>query len=109
MIKKTTKWLDPILLVGVLVSVAIAVGMVLLGNDTISSLVVGLISTTITLLVDIVARIGKHEDTTIESARLSHILSDEPLAEKLRDIMEIYSKIRQYEFDYYNFSLKDDC
>lgn len=102
MTKKKMQWLDPILAIGVLVSIAIGFSMVVLGNDTVSSLIVGLLSTIITLLVDAVARIQELENTTIESARLSHLLSDGPFAEELRKIGEIYLGIKKFGFDYYD-------
>lgn len=43
------RWLDPILIIGLIISILIGVGMVLTGNDSILGLLVGLLSTIITL------------------------------------------------------------
>lgn len=65
MTRKVARWLDPVLLIGLFISIAVAVTMVLSGNDTLSSLIVGLLSTIVTLLIDIVARIQKAADSIL--------------------------------------------
>jgi len=55
--KQVAHWLDPILLIGLFISITVGVTMVLSGNDTLWGLTVGLLSTIVTLLIDIIARI----------------------------------------------------
>jgi len=102
MFRRITRWLDPILLIGLLVSVAVGVGMVLTGNDTLSGLTIGLLSTIVTLLIDAIARIQKAEHSFLEAAGLSRILSDESIGETLREMANYFEAIRKYNFDHYS-------
>ena len=61
MLKQIVYWLDPILLVGLFASISVSAVMVLSGNDTLSGLTIGLLSTIVTLLIDIIARIQRTE------------------------------------------------
>ncbi|HKZ86373.1 MAG TPA: hypothetical protein VJ793_22310 [Anaerolineae bacterium] len=101
MLKQVTRWLDPILLIGLFVSLSVGVGMVLTGNDTLSGLTIGLLSTIITLLIDIVARIQKAEDSFVNMAGLSQVLSDEAIGKALRDIADSYDATRKINFEHY--------
>lgn len=69
------RWLDPIILIYI-VSITISVGMIILGNDSVQSFIVGLLSTLLTLLVDIIARLQRTEANLLEAAKFSHIISD---------------------------------
>lgn len=64
MFKRLITWLDPIILIGLIVSISTSVIMVWTGNDTISGLTIGLLSTIVTLLIDIIARVQKAEIAT---------------------------------------------
>lgn len=66
MSKSMLRWIDPILVIGLCISVAIGVLMVLSGNDSALGLAVGLLSTIVTLLVEIIARIHKVERAFLE-------------------------------------------
>lgn len=68
MLKDILQRVDPILLIGIIASVFIGIVMVLSGNDTLSSLTIGLLGTIITLLVDVVARIQKSEGLLSEES-----------------------------------------
>jgi hypothetical protein len=86
--------------------------MVLSGNDSISGLTVGLLSTIITLLIDVVARIQKTEDSFATAAGLSKILSDETLGKSLRDIANSHEVIKKYNFPHYaklTLDVIDEC
>ena len=56
------RFLDPILVIGTAVSIGVSVILVLLGQDQISSLLIGLVATAITLLIDIIARLDQAEE-----------------------------------------------
>ncbi len=99
--KQIGKWADPILLIGLLVSILIAIGMVLIGNDTLSSFIIGLLSTIITLLIDLVARINKAESNLIGAQKLAQILSNEPISQDLQELARNYGLIKEYDFDLY--------
>lgn len=94
-------WFDPILLIGLFISIGVSVTMFLTGNDTINSMIVGFLSTIVTLLVDIIARIQKVESTILEANNLSKLFSDERLANALREIAHNYATLKDYKFDHY--------
>lgn len=102
MFKRITRWLDPILLIGLLASVVVGVGMVLTGNDTLSGLTIGLLSTIVTLLIDAIARIQKAEHSFLDAAGLSRIFSDESIGETLREIANYFEAIKEHNFDHYS-------
>lgn len=112
MFNQIGRWLDPILLIGLFVSIAVGIGMVLTGNDTTWGLTIGLLSTIVTLLVDIIARIQKVEDSVIDAAELSRILSDESIGKTLRQIANSYAAIKKYNFAHYRTiadTVIDEC
>ena len=84
------KWLDPVLLIGLFISIAVATGMIVLGNDTVQSFIVGLLSTIIALLVDIITRIQRTEYSVLEATRLSQIVSDENISPFLLRVAQHY-------------------
>ena len=100
--KQKTLWLDPVLLIGLFISIFISVAVVLISNDTISSLIIGLLSTIITLLVDIIARIQKAEGAFLDAAGLSRILSDKYIGSSLQDIAYSNESIKRYNFEHYD-------
>ena len=71
MSKRLSDLIDSILIVGVFISIAIHLGMVLTGNDTLSGLMTRLCSTIITLLIDIIARLQKAEANLLEAAKFN--------------------------------------
>jgi hypothetical protein len=91
-------WTDPIFLVGLIVSIAIALAMVLLGKDDILSFLVGLAGLTITLLLDLIDRLQKTEDRFLVAAELSHLLMDDELRQSLQDIAGNYCKMEAFSF-----------
>lgn len=95
------KWLDPVLLIGLFISIAVATGMIVLGNDTVQSFIVGLLSTIIALLVDIITRIQRTEYSVLEATRLSQIVSDENISPFLLRVAQHYHNIKAYKFDTY--------
>lgn len=112
MFSKISRWLDPIILVGLFISIAVGVGMVLTGNDSLWGLTIGLLSAILTLLVDLIARVQKAEDSFLEAANLSQILSDEYIGKRLQEIADSYSKIREFNFEHYNAiadAFLDEC
>lgn len=105
-------WLDPIILIGLFISISISVGMVLTGNDTLSGLIVGLLSSIITLLIDVIARIHNSQETLLKATNLSELFADKLIGEKIQEIASFYIAIKKYEFEHYqkiaNTTL-DDC
>lgn len=112
MLKQITRWLDPILLIGLTISITISIVMVLTGNDSLSSLIIGLLSTIITLLIDVAARVQKAEKVFLDAAGLSRILNDKFIGSSLQEIANKYENIKSYNFNHYNNiaeSAIDEC
>ncbi|MGC1375038.1 MAG: hypothetical protein WA821_02375, partial [Anaerolineales bacterium] len=102
MFKQITRWLDPILLIGLTISITISVVMVLTGNDSLPSLSVGLLSTIITLLIDVIAKIQKAENAFLDAAGFSRILTDKFIGSSLQEIADRYEKVKSWNFSHYN-------
>jgi hypothetical protein len=98
---KLFRWLDPILLIGIFISITIAVGMVLSGNDTLSGLMVGLLSTIITLIIDQIAKTHKLADLYTKSHDYSILLSDEIIKNFVQKIAKNYDFVKKYNFELY--------
>jgi hypothetical protein len=62
------RFLDPIVVIGTIVSIALAVILVLIGQDEVISLLVGLVIACMTLLIDIIARLKGSEEKIINSS-----------------------------------------
>jgi uncharacterized membrane protein len=62
------RFLDPIVVIGTIVSIALAVILVLIGQDEVLSLLVGLVIACMTLLIDIIARLKGSEEKIINSS-----------------------------------------
>ncbi len=102
MFAKAFRWLDPILIIGLLLSITIGVAMVLTGNDTIHGLTIGLLSTLTTLGVDLIARLHRSEQSFIEATGLMQMLSDQSLGESLKEIANNYKVIKRYDYDVFS-------
>ena len=66
MFRSITRWLDPIIVIGLIISIAVGILMVWGGNDTLSGLTVSLLATIVTLLVEIIARIHRAEYSLLQ-------------------------------------------
>jgi hypothetical protein len=99
--KGIVKWIDPILLVGLFISILISIGMVLVGNDTINSFIVGLLSTIITLLVDLITRLNRAEQNVIETQKFAQILMSGPISQDMQMLARDYEIIEGYDFELY--------
>jgi hypothetical protein len=100
--KGAAVWIDPILLIGLFISITITVLLVWSGNDTLSGLIVGLLSTIITLLIDLIGRLQKAEKTFLDVARFEQILANPWVGKILREQTELYSKIYSFKFPHFN-------
>lgn len=91
---------DPLLIVGIVISIALALILVLLGQDEVSSLLVGLITTTITLLIDTIARLRETENRILQATALGNLLSnDEKLHSAMHQIAKSYVAVQKSGFD----------
>ena len=112
MIEKT-KSLDPFLAIGIVISIALAVILVLMGQDEVQSLIVGLIITAITLSVDVIARLKETERKVLQGTALGTLLLDnQKLHTILHQIAKSYQVAQQSDFDLFVERSKDavlDC
>lgn len=71
------RFLDPIVVIGVVISIALAIILVLMGQDQAISLLVGLSITTITLLIDNISRLKESEAAIIQISehKIGHLAS----------------------------------
>ncbi len=94
------RFLDPIIVIGIIISVALAIILVLIGQDEAISLLIGLVLTAITLLVDIIARIKESEKNIIQASTLETLLVKNPsLLSIVSQIAHDYEAIRKLQFD----------
>jgi hypothetical protein len=99
---------DPFLTTGVVISIALAVILVLSGQDEVSSLMIGLTVTAITLLIDVIARLKNTEDHILQATTLgSLLLSDTELHQTIRQITQSYLSAQDSEFDLFIQRSKD--
>lgn len=97
------KRLDPILVIGTLVSIALTVFLLLAGVETIDGLLIALVSTVITLLVDVLARLGDIEERILRAIALERLLaSDEELAIVIRQLVEDYLTAKEWPFELFS-------
>lgn len=99
--KSLTQLFDPFLLIGIVFSIALSFFLVLIGQDEINSLMVGLIATLITLAVDIIARFRETEERILKAITGGEVLlKDESLHSKCRQIAKLYFDIQKNLTDY---------
>ena len=100
MLSRLLRSIDPILAVGVTFSIALAVVLVLIGQDQVTSLLIGLVVTTITLLIDTLGRQKDSEQRIVEAFELGRALSSNPrLIEITRQITEDYHTVEKLASD----------
>jgi len=86
--------MTPVLLIGVAFSVLLSVILVVLGIDTSNSAIIGLVGTTISLLLDLMLRVGKMEQKLIAAGGLSReMVKDPQLFSALTSMATDYHKI----------------
>ncbi|MEW5870999.1 MAG: hypothetical protein AB1894_17125 [Chloroflexota bacterium] len=111
--RKIIKQVDPILLIGITISILISVILVFVGQDEVNSLLVGLVLTTITLIIDGFTRIKEVERNTIQALGLEESLTKYPfLFSTLFQIAKDYESVRNLEFDFFKHGADDvllDC
>lgn len=95
--RKSILQLDPFLTAGIIVSIALALILVLLGQDEVNSLIAGLLTTIITILIDLVARLKDTEHKVLEASKLGDILSENK---------ELYSLLNQIAISYLSIKNK---
>ncbi|MCP4366853.1 MAG: hypothetical protein GY797_01880 [Deltaproteobacteria bacterium] len=96
------EFLDPIIVIGVIISVALAVILVLIGQDGATSLLIGLVLTTITLLIDVISRVKETESNIIQASTLETMLTRNPfLLSAVSQIAKDYGVVKKSGFDFF--------
>jgi hypothetical protein len=86
--------MNPMLLVGVAFSILLSVILVVIGVDTANSAIIGLVGTTISLLLDLMVRANKMEQNLIKAAGLSReMVGDPQLFAALSSIASDYHRV----------------
>lgn len=111
--KNKFSFLDPTLTIGVLVSIFLSFILVLLGNDEISSLVVGLSITLISLGIDVIGRMKETEKKLLRAVKLGSLLdANGELHSIISEIVESYLASQKISLDLFKQRSKDallDC
>lgn len=97
--KRKYRFLDPIIATGIIFSVAVAMIMVIIGQDSALSLLCGLITTTITLMIDVIARLEESETNILKSSALGTSVSSDPsLLSSIRQIVDDYLAVKSHRY-----------
>jgi hypothetical protein len=105
--------LDPTIVIGVIISLFVSVILVLIGQDGISSLIVGLLITTITLLIDAISRINEGEKRILNASLLdSAVMDDHTLLSAVSRLIGDYKLVKGLEDNFFLTKANDvlmDC
>lgn len=102
------KTIDTFQIVGFALSIAISVGLIATHQDTIQSVILGLILTTLTQLFDLQIRHGNSEDRLMQANALSQALySDAWLLEYIQEIVNSYLTTKSGWFDLFRLRAND--
>jgi len=93
------RFLDPIIAIGISVSVGTAVILVLIGQDSAISLLSGLVITAITLMIDVIARLRESEERILKTSVLgASIVRDPWLLSTIQQIVDDYLAVKDHRF-----------
>lgn len=101
MFRRLTKYTDPILLIGIFISILISVALTIITKDTLASFAVGLLSTIIALQIDLLARMEKAERLLLDASGLSSLVARRLTNENFRQLVNCYEEIKKYNFAHY--------
>jgi hypothetical protein len=91
---KIIELLDPVIIIGALFSIGLSLILFLTGVDTITSVIVGLIGVTISLLLDLIARNKQMEEVVLETLGLnSDLYADKWAKDRLVDMIQSWKLI----------------
>jgi hypothetical protein len=95
-----SKIIDTFQIVGFVLSIAISIGLMFTGQDTISSVTLGLVLATLTQLFDLQIRQTNSEEKILTSASLNQALyQDQWLLKNIRQIVDSYLIVKTKDFD----------
>ena len=101
------------LAIGIVISISLAVILVLMGQDEVQSLIAGLLTTVITLSVDVIARLRESERRILEATTFGELIQmNQELHSTLHQITRSYQITQKSGFDLFIERSKDtilDC
>ena len=107
--KRVIAFIDPLLVIGVLASVILALVLVLIGVDKVDSLLIGLVSTVITLLIDLMARQRDSEQRLSQAIKLGNqLVGDEETLSILSHLTTNYLSVKKGWFDHFRQRADDE-
>jgi len=105
---KTLKGPDKFQIIGFILSTLISVLLILRGQDTVSSVTLGLVLAILTQLFDIQLRNAEAEGKLLEASMLDARLFDDPkLLEQVKEIIEDYYTVQQGWFEHFKDIARD--
>jgi hypothetical protein len=109
--KSPIKVFDAFQIIGFIISVAISIGLIVMKQDTVASVTLGLILATLTQLFDLQIRHSATEERILKASAISESLyKDEPLLEDIQQIVEDYQSVKKNRFDRFElFQLQADA
>lgn len=105
------RFLDPIIVVGILVSIGLALLLVLIGQDKAISLLIGLVMTVITLLIDLIAKQNESEKRIVQTFSIADGLAkatDAWLFDLLKGIVDNYHTVKKLDFETFAQKMETD-
>ena len=106
--KSPIKAFDTFQISGFIISVAISLGLIVMKQDTVASVTLGLILAILTQLFDLQIRHGATEERILKASAISESLyKDESLLEDIQQIVEDYQSVKKDRFEL--FQLQADA
>lgn len=106
--KKILSLIDPFLIIGIVFSIAISIYLIYTGIDTVSGLLVGLMVTTVTLIIDLIARLKDSETRLSQTIILGNQLqNNQELFAIIQSMVDNYIKIQNSSFSFFKQKAAD--
>jgi hypothetical protein len=88
------KKFDPVIIIGTFISIALSLTLYITGVDTIISVLIGLVSISISLIIDLIVRNSQIESSVLETIGLNRKLyRDQWFYERVRDIIQAWEQL----------------
>lgn len=96
--RMSLRYLDPIIVIGLIISIALSTVLVVSGQDSVTSMLIGLVVATLSLLVDVIARLHQSEEKLLASSILgSAVVNDPFLMSSVSKIIDDYNSVKNHE------------
>ena len=99
-VRKLFRFLDPFLVISILFSVALSLYLFYIQVDKVDSVLVGLMATTISLVIDLIARLKGSEKKITQAIGIVDLLTqNDQLSDKIYALVSNYLAAKQGWFD----------